>query len=134
MVVIWEIVSHWTEGYGGTANPDRKNALSLVRVCSSLDEVIEGMTARWRVRPYTLATCARPGQSTEGYPEARSRLEQGSPQLLLFGTAWGLAPEVLKKVDAVLPPLRGRKEFNHLSVRSAVSIILDRLMAPQNER
>jgi len=133
-VLVREIVSHWTEGYGGSVNPDRKNALSLIRVCSSLDEVLEGMKEKWNVRPHTIATCARPGQSTEGYVDARKRLEQGTPQLLLFGTAWGLAPEVLSKVDGILPPLRGRKEFNHLSVRSAVSIILDRLMASQDER
>ena len=32
--LVREIVSHWTEGYGGSVNPDRKNALSLIRVCS----------------------------------------------------------------------------------------------------
>jgi len=132
--LVREIVSHWTEGYGGSVNPDRKNALSLIRVCSSLDEVIEGMTEKWSVRPHTLATCARPGQGTEGYSETRNRIRQGIPELLLFGTAWGLAPEVLSRVDGILPPLRGINEFNHLSVRSAVSIILDRLMALPDER
>ena len=49
--------------------------------------------------------------------------------LLLFGTAWGLAPEVMEMVDSTLPPVKGPGEFNHLSVRSAVSIILDRLLS-----
>ncbi len=132
--LVGEIVSHWTEGYGGTVNPDRKNALSLIRICSSLDEVVQNVKDKWGVSPHILATCARPELSTESYQDARDRLEQGTPQLLLFGTAWGLTPELLNMVDGVLPPLRGRNEFNHLSVRSAVSIILDRLMAPVDER
>jgi len=55
-------------------------------------------------------------------------LGEDEPLLLLFGTAWGLAPEVLAGVDGTLPPLNGPGDFNHLSVRSAVSIILDRLL------
>ena len=38
-----------------------------------------------------------------------------------------MAPELLEEVDAFLPPLAGLGEYNHLSVRSAASIILDRL-------
>ena len=132
--IVREIVSHWTEGYGGSVNPDRKNALSLIRVCQSLDEVVEEMTRKWSEPPHILATRARDGQNREGFEEARKRLAEGTPQLILFGTAWGLAPEILAKADGVLPPLKGRNKFNHLSVRSAVSIILDRLMAPEGER
>ena len=47
--------------------------------------------------------------------------------LLLFGTGWGLAPEALARMDDVLEPVRGTTDYNHLSVRSAASIILDRL-------
>ncbi len=59
--------------------------------------------------------------------DVQRELEQGTPVLLLFGTAWGLAPEVMQSVDATLPPINGVGDFNHLSVRSAAAIILDRL-------
>jgi hypothetical protein len=123
-----QIVRHWTEGYGGTVNPDRKEALSLLRVRTDLQEVLAEATAKWGVRPLVFATCARPRENTRGYGEVRDLLAQGRPLLLLFGTAWGLAPEVLAAVDATLPPLRGQGDFNHLPVRAAVAIILDRLL------
>jgi hypothetical protein len=49
------------------------------------------------------------------------------PLLLLFGTGWGLTDEVIAGVDQVLLPICGMPAFNHLSVRSAVAAILDRL-------
>lgn len=132
--VAGKIVGHWTEGYGGKVNTHRKNALSLIRICSTLDEVIAGIVEKNGEEPFTIATCARPGCKTLDYSAVRKMDAEGKQVLLLFGTAWGLAPEILDHVDGVLPPLRGAGEYNHLSVRSAVSIILDRLLAPVGER
>jgi len=123
-----QIVAHWTEGYGGGVNPDRKQALSRIRICGSLDEVLQGVGEKWQRKATVFATCARPARNTADYADVRGRLHGGEPMLLLFGTAWGLAPELMTAVDGMLPPIRGCGEFNHLSVRSAVSIILDRLL------
>lgn len=123
-----EIVDHWTRGYGSSVNPDRQRALELIRICHDLDQVLEEATAEQGQKPLLLATCARPQTNTLGYELARQRLAGGESMLLLFGTAWGLAPEILQRVDATLPPIMGTGEYNHLSVRSAVSIILDRLL------
>lgn len=123
-----QIVAHWTSGYGGGMNPDRKRALSLVRICATLDEVVLGVREKWQRKASIFATCASPTQSTVGYENVRNRLYGGEPMLLLFGTAWGMAPEVMAAADGTLPPIQGYGEFNHLSVRSAVSIILDRLL------
>ncbi len=127
------IIDHWTGGYGGTANPDRRDALDLVRIRGELDEVIDEMTGRWDRRPLLLATCARPGHRAMTFAEARGRIEEGVPVLILFGTAWGLAPEVLDRVDALLPPICGPGAYNHLSVRSAASIVLDRLLGHRQD-
>ena len=51
----------------------------------------------------------------------------GPPLMLLFGTGFGLAPPVLERADLVLAPILGPGAYNHLSVRSAAGIILDRL-------
>ena len=50
--------------------------------------------------------------------------------LVVFGTGWGLAPEVIRSADAILEPIRASIEtrYNHLSVRSACAITLDRLL------
>jgi hypothetical protein len=39
----------------------------------------------------------------------------------------GIAKSLLDRLDAVLEPIDARKGFNHLSVRSAVSIAIDRI-------
>jgi len=123
-----QIVGHWTRGYGGSVNPDRRDALAIVTVCASYAEALAGATAKFGEPPLVLATCAKEQANTLGYAEVRARIRRGTPVLLLFGTAWGLSPELLAAVDGVLPPLRGATGFNHLSVRSAASIILDRLL------
>ena len=126
--LVGEIVSHWTAGYGALANPDRRQALSSIAVRATLEEAIAGSQAIHGRRPFVLATCAREQENTVTWAEARARIGQGNPVLLLLGTAWGLAPEILAGVDGVLPPIRGGTGFNHLSVRSAASIMLDRLL------
>jgi hypothetical protein len=122
-----QIVDHWTTGYGGSVNPDRANALSLVRICDDLDEVIAAMHEGNGRQPMVIATSADRQGNSITCGDVQRELIQGTPVLLVFGTAWGLAPEVMQSVDAILPPINGAGEFNHLSVRSAVAIILDRL-------
>jgi len=128
-----QIVGHWTKGYGGTVNPDRSNALSIISICSSLAEAVDGATKKFGEKPLILATCATVQTNTIAYAAIRAQVWQGAPVLLLFGTAWGLSPEVLAMVDGVLPPLSGSTGFNHLSVRSAASIIMDRLLGVMDE-
>ena len=128
-----QIVGHWTDGYGGSVNPDRGNALSIVSICSTVEEAVAGAAEKFGEKPLVLATCARWQANTLGYAEIRERIRRDQPVLLMFGTAWGLCPEVLAMADGVLPPLCGASGFNHLSVRSAASIILDRLLAAPDE-
>lgn len=123
-----EIAGHWTQGYGGRVNPDRKEALALLQIRADLQGVIDEATAKWGGRPQVIATCARRLENTLEFAALRGMLDQGLPQLLLFGTAWGLAPEVLAAADAVLTPIVGSGDYNHLPVRAAAAIILDRLL------
>ena len=63
------------------------------------------------------------------YDEMRNRIESKEEEfLLLFGTGWGLTDEVVQKADYRLRPIKGPTGYHHLSVRSAVSIILDRIL------
>jgi hypothetical protein len=127
------IVSHWTEGYGRVANSDRAAALSLIKIIGSLEEIIAEMTEQHGCKPKVVATSAGGQQHCLSYAELRQELRQQTPVLLLFGTAWGLAPAVMALADAVLPSIQGPGPFNHLSVRSAASIILDRLLGRREE-
>jgi tRNA (guanine37-N1)-methyltransferase len=53
---------------------------------------------------------------------------QDEAVLLLLGTGHGLADQVLERVDGVLPPLRALSAYNHLSVRTAAAVIVDRII------
>lgn len=131
-----EIVSHWREGYGAESNPDRGEALGLIRVCACLEDAVSTINREPGTGQVTVvATCAREGvgQETLSFAVMRDQLKQGRPFLLLFGTGWGLAPEILAAADAVLPPIRGADAYNHLPVRAAAAIMLDRLMGDWRE-
>ena len=126
--LVIEILDHWLIGRGSVYNENRKAALSLVRVCESLDALYAQAVAEGGTRPTVLATCARVQPNTVSYEAVRQRLATGERFLLLFGTGWGLTPEVMAAVDATLPPICGATDYNHLSVRSAAAIVLDRLL------
>ena len=79
-------------------------------------------------RAHCFAAECRCSQKSFRLAAARRRLaSETRPVLLLFGTGWGLAPEVLDACDWVLEPVRSPTGYNHLSVRSAASIVVDRL-------
>ena len=47
--------------------------------------------------------------------------------IIKYDNAMGFADEVFDIADYILEPIEGVGEFNHLSVRSAVAILLDRI-------
>ena len=57
----------------------------------------------------------------------RARLEREAV-LLVFGTGHGLAPQILEAADGTLAPVRRLDRYRHLSVRSAASIAVDRIL------
>lgn len=126
--LVRELLAHWQTGHGATYNPARKEALDIVELADSLEMVIERLTEQYGRRPLIVATSAILRDNTVSYVEIGQRIAQGDPVLLLFGTAHGLAPEILQETDATLPPIKGGTQYNHLSVRSAASIIIDRLL------
>ena len=123
------IVGHWTCGAGGALNPSRREALETVEVAGSLEEVVEAI-ARTESSPVnTVVTGAGLGGSCVSHGQLREILEKGKgPCLFVFGTGWGLAGEVIESSRYRLEPINGPGPYNHLSVRSAVAITLDRLV------
>ncbi len=119
---------HWTEGYGATYNPLRKEAIELVSVVSSLSEARSEIEEREGEPPLCVATDAARQQGRGiSWKALRDLLEQEKTAILLFGTAWGLHKTVIEGADYVLEPIWGKRDYNHLSVRSAAAILLDRL-------
>ncbi|MDX1775285.1 MAG: RNA methyltransferase [Desulfobulbales bacterium] len=124
-----ELLDHWLSGHGAEYNSKRGEALSLVQICDDLDQLYAKVTEKWQRQPIVLATCARKKHSSVwSYSLVRQKISDGESVLILFGTAWGLAREVIAAGDGILPPITGAGDYNHLSVRSAAAIILDRLL------
>jgi hypothetical protein len=126
--LVRRILSHWQEGPGALYNPSRREAFGLADVKGSLDEVLDDISGRTGQRARVVVTGAGFSSGLTGFEELRSRMDaEGAPCLLVFGTGSGLAEEVTGRADFVLEPLRGAGSYNHLSVRSAVAVVLDRL-------
>jgi tRNA (guanine37-N1)-methyltransferase len=124
-----KIIHHWEFGYGSDYNPTRKEALTLARVCDALDDVIISIERETGQKPLIVATSARLAGHRTSFLVVKEMLHRETrPFLVLFGTGWGLTEATLSQADYVLEPIQGRTEFNHLSVRSAAAIILDRLL------
>jgi hypothetical protein len=121
------IAHFWQEGKGKDRNPDRTQALELVNVAESIEEVIRQETELSAERPLQIATTARQDDNAWSFSQVRNAISSSRDIILWLGTGYGLAPEVLEQSDAVLEPIVGVPDYNHLSVRSAAAIILDRL-------
>ena len=122
------ILCHWTSGYGAHYNRDRRKAIELVALSSSLNEAIEEVSKREGETPLLIATDASRGCATAiTHARAREIIASERVVILIFGTAWGLERSLIERADYLLEPVEGPTDYNHLSVRSAAAIILDRL-------
>ena len=120
---------HWREGWGATYNPKRRAALELMRVLPALDDALEELEREFGTPAKVVVTGAGSRTGSVSCADlARTIKDSAHPYLLVLGTGWGLTEEVFARADVVLEPIRGTGDYNHLSVRSAASIILDRLL------
>jgi len=124
-----QIISHWREGYGAAYNPSRKDAFETVAVKSDLDEVLADIELVRNCKPQIIVTSANFQGDLLTCGKLRKVLKSNHlPYLLIFGTGSGIAKEVVDRADYHLEPIRGKDGYNHLSVRSAVAVILDRVI------
>lgn len=127
------IIEHWNKGLGGRYNPSRRIAMTKVSITDSLETVKQEIFEKYQARPVLIATSAKvPEEFPEKlitFQQLRGNLQKNLAKsyLFLFGTGYGLTESVYKESDFILEPIRGVTDYNHLSVRSAVAIILDRL-------
>lgn len=128
--LIRRLVHHWEEGFGARYNATRKEAFASMTLCRTLSDVREKIRLAWEGKDSRIVvTAAGRYDATICIPALRKSIQGGEgPLLLLFGTGWGLSEEVVREADDVLEPIRGADGYNHLSVRSAVSIVIDRLL------
>lgn len=128
------IITHWIDGAGAEYNPTRKDALSGVEIVGDLVAAGESIERDFGGPTNWVATSAKRYPNTITCLEMRRRLKAGKENFcLIFGTGHGLHSQVIDEADYILEPINGPTPWNHLSVRSAVSIYLDRLLAIRND-
>ena len=122
------VVQHWREGSGRDHCPERSQAFMRLQPAGSIAEVMALEAMASEREPLKVVTSARASSETISVPALRARLQE-EPAVLLVGTSRGLAPEVMRSADLRLEPIVGPTPYNHLSVRSAMAIMIDRLCA-----
>jgi len=124
-----QIIAHWTQGYGAVYNPTRGEALQHLWIVDSLEQLEHDIVQRCGVVPRYIATDARRFPGGISYTALRRILwEQRAVFLLLLGTGWGLTEELIGRCEYILDPIYGPTPYNHLPVRVAAGIMLDRLL------
>jgi len=128
-----KIIGHWSSGYGREYNSDRSEALKTVSVVESIDEAVGSIKKSGGRNVDVVVTDAKMHQDSRNIScvsfQNMLKLSE-SDFLLLFGTGWGLANAAIARADYILEPIRPLTlhEYNHLSVRAAAAIIIDRIV------
>jgi hypothetical protein len=134
--LVGRILSHWRTDRARTEHPDRVEALSGVELAGTFSEVKERIhreTGEW---PEVVLTDARRMPNQVSYTEFRREWQEASakgrtrPLVIVYGTGWGVAESFFSEVHRILDPIYGpgrESGYNHLSVRAAAAVILDRL-------
>lgn len=126
------VLTHWQEGWGAAYNPTREEALRNAHLVTDLGELANRLEGLHPDRPLVwVGTCARVRGRQLTYKDMRAWLHDPNDRnayALVLGTGWGLHDEVVADMDYMLAPIVGPTDWNHLSVRAAAGILLDRLM------
>lgn len=128
--MISRVLEFWETDAASNYNAFRAQALNIVRQADSFDDVKRSILKQESSDPVVVGTTAIERNNQISYGDFRKiHLAGQSPVLLLFGTGNGLAQSILTECDLILKPVYGSNQYNHLSVRSAAAIILDRLIS-----
>jgi hypothetical protein len=117
------VLKFWNSEIAIKYNPDRVDALSIVECAQNLTDAKKKINTQ-EERCLLISTTAANLNNQLTF-EDFGDLENSV--FLLFGTGNGLTKEIHNSADYVLKPIDGASEYNHLSVRSAVAIVLDRI-------
>ncbi len=126
--MVHKIIGFWESPAGRKYNSYRTQAFDIVDIRPSIEAAVAAVAEAEGKRPYVVTTDARVYANTISYKDLRrKREEDDTPILLLLGTGYGMTKETMEQFDFILEPIYGAGDYNHLSVRSAAAIILDRL-------
>jgi hypothetical protein len=121
--ILNRILKFWASDIAGKYNSDRVDALTLVKYADSIETAVQSIKNQEGRCPKVITTTAAQMDKQISFQKVCLISE---PILLLFGTGNGLTNEIHNNAHFILEPIKGGS-YNHLSVRSAAAIVLDRL-------
>ena len=131
---IVERIDHFWHTSGKEYNSNRLEAISVLSLKEKFKDVLDEIIQETGNMPVVIGTSAQKKDAHEiSFKKVAELLKEDLPVLILLGTGWGIAYRELGNVDYFLPPIEGIGDFNHLSVRSATSIVLDRIISQYKE-
>lgn len=127
--LVKKFLNFWQDGYGTEMNKNRSEAIENVNCFEELDDVIKHIKEIEKKDPLCIVTSSRreiPHERMINYFDQKKVWAFNRPIIFIFGTAHGISPELMNKIDFRLIPIEGIEDFNFLSVRSAAAIVFDR--------
>lgn len=125
------IASFWLSKSGQIRNPDRSKAMQLICVKESLESCILREKEFLGKNPILIGTSAKKFEEKNiSFSLLKNKINaKKNSVMLILGTGHGISENILEFCDFILDPIIGPSDYNHLSVRSAAGIMLDRLLA-----
>ncbi len=121
------LIKHGTDPH---RTEERDGCFDKTHWAPSLEATVAEIEAREGRRPVVVVTSAHAATDTTSFAGLRAALADGAPHLLVVGKASGLSADALADADMRLEPIDGGTDYRHLSVRSAMAILVDRLLRP----
>jgi len=136
LAIVQTFLDFWHSAEGQAYNPSRYDAVRRVQTATSLAVVLERIRAATGKEPVIITTSAKNISHSNiiDFHDQGAVWQHDRPVVFLFGTGQGLADELVAASDYLLVPVKGMTNYNHLSVRSAMAIILDRWLGLQPRR
>jgi len=118
----------WKTDIAKEYNICRFNAFDNIEYTLSIKSAKKKIMESSGEEPVIFTTSARTIEKSIDYENAKNIIKKSNSTLILFGTAHGLTDKMIGKSDFHLEKINGISGYNHLSVRSAIAITLDRLI------
>lgn len=128
--IIQRQIDYWTSEENKEKQFTRYESVSLVKLVYNYEEIINDIISKKHKKPKVVGTDARTYPNTISYNKLSSLIKEGKDDfLIVFGTGYGIPKSLMETFDYILEPVYGAGDWNHLSVRNAAAIILDRLLS-----
>ena len=122
------ILDFWGDKESMEFNWTRAEAFKLISIQEKLEDAVLEIEKLEGKKPVLVGTSAKP-RGTTSFKALKADIRKAEESyLIILGTGWGIADSVFDQLDVVLEPICGVSDYNHLPVRSANAIILDRLL------